>query len=133
MPFESGQSGNPNGRPAGARNKSALAIEALLYGDAEAITKKVVELAKTGDMAAIRLCMDRLCPPRKDRHVLFALPPLTRPADAVNASAAIAAAVAAGELTPSEAGDLMRVVDGYARALEAADFEARLAKLEAKK
>jgi uroporphyrinogen-III synthase len=58
-----------------------------------------------GDLTAIRLCLDRLCPPRKDRHVTFDLPKMETAADAVVATSAIAAAVAVGELTPSEAGE----------------------------
>ena len=65
MPFEPGQSGNPAGKAKGTRNKVTLAIEALLDGEAEALTRKAIELAKAGDMAALRLCMDRLAPPRK--------------------------------------------------------------------
>ena len=63
MPFEPGQSGNPAGKARGTRNKVTLAIEALLDGEAEALTRKAIELAKAGDMAALRLCLDRLAPP----------------------------------------------------------------------
>src|ERR1700716_2949183 len=93
------QPGNP-GRPKGARNKATVAAELLLDGDAEAITSKAIELAKEGDMAAIRICMDRFCPPRKDRPISFELPKLERVADASAAMAAIVSAVASGELTP---------------------------------
>jgi hypothetical protein len=125
-PYKPGQSGNPAGRPPGSRNKATLAIEAMLEGEAEAIGRKAIELAKSGDLTAIRLCLDRLCPPRKDRHVNFELPPMQKPADAVAATAAIVDAVARGDLTPSEAGELSRVVAAYATTLEAADFDARL-------
>jgi len=50
--------------------------------------------------------------------------------DAVNASAAIVAAVADGDLTPSEASELSKVVDSYARTLQAAEFDERISKLE---
>ena len=131
--FEPGQSGNPAGRPKGVRSATALTMEALLEGEADAITRKAIELAKAGDTAMIRLCMDRLCPPRKDRFVTFELPKLNRAADAVQASAAMVEAVAKGDLTPSEAGELSKIVDAYTRALQATDFEERLAKLEAAK
>ena len=55
--FQKGHSCNPNGKPKGARNKATLAAEALLDGEAEAITRKAIEKAKEGDMAAIRLCL----------------------------------------------------------------------------
>ena len=55
--FKSGQSGNPSGRPKGSLNKSTLATQALLDGEAEALTRKVVELAKEGNPVALRLCL----------------------------------------------------------------------------
>ena len=67
MPFEKGESGNPAGRPRGSRNRATLLMEGLLADDAEAIGRKAIEMAKQGDMAAIRLCMDRLAPVRAIR------------------------------------------------------------------
>src|SRR3954470_16848279 len=105
-PFKKGQSGNPAGKPKGARHRTTMAVDALLEGEAETITRKAVELAKAGDTVALRLCMDRLAPPRRDRPVPFTLPKLDTVADAKAASAAILEAVAEGELTPNEAADL---------------------------
>src|SRR5580704_6937267 len=76
-PFKAGRSGNPAGKPKGSRNAATLAMEALLDGESEALTRKAIELAKGGDMAALRLCLDRILPPRKDRPVSFALPVIT--------------------------------------------------------
>jgi hypothetical protein len=131
--FMPGQSGNPNGRPKGSRHKTTLAIEKLLDGEGEEITRKAIDLAKGGDMGAIRICLDRLAPPRKDRHIEFVLPKMQKASDASDASAAIVKAVSVGELTPSEAGELMKVVESYARTLQACDFEARLERLENQK
>jgi hypothetical protein len=130
--FKPGQSGNPNGRPAGSRNKASLALDELLDGEAENITRKAIERAKAGDGPALRLCMDRLAPPRRDRHIAFALPTLETAADAKNAAAAIVRAVADGELTPSEAAELSKLLDNFTRILEATDFETRLEALERK-
>jgi hypothetical protein len=131
MPFEKGESGNPAGRPRGSRNRATLLMEGLLADDAEAIGRKAIAMAKQGDMAAIRLCMDRLSPPRKGEPVAFELPPLEKPADSVAAAATIVAAVAAGELTPSEAAELAKVIDVYVRAIATKAFDERLTKLEA--
>jgi len=131
MPFEKGESGNPAGRPRGSRNRATLLMESLLADDAEAIGRKAIAMAKQGDMAAIRLCMDRLSPARKGEPVAFELPPLDKPADSVAAAATIVAAVAAGELTPSEAAELAKVIDVYVRAIATKAFDERLTKLEA--
>ena len=91
---------------------------------------KAIELAKDGDLAALRLCLDRIAPPRKDRPVLFELPPVSSAADAANAAAALLKAVAVGDLTPAEASELGKLIEAYIKALEATDFAERLDKLE---
>ena len=68
-PFEKGRSGNPAGRPRGNRNRSTLAAQLLLQGEAEALTRKAVELAPSGDPTALRLCLDRLIAPHRERLV----------------------------------------------------------------
>ena len=69
-------------------------------------------------------------PARKDRPVSFDMPRIETVADSVKATAAIASAVADGELSPMEAAELIKVVDGYTRAVETADLAARLTRLE---
>src|SRR3954469_16604258 len=78
MAFQKGQSGNPSGKPKGTRHRVTMAAETLMEGEAEAITRKAIELAKEGDSPALRLCMDRIYPPRRDRPVRFRLRPSTR-------------------------------------------------------
>jgi Family of unknown function (DUF5681) len=97
MPFEPGKSGNPAGKLKGTRNKTTLAVEALLDGEAETITRKAIELAKDGDLAALRLCLDRIAPPRKNRSVMLELPPVSRAADAANAAATLLEAMRQAE------------------------------------
>jgi Family of unknown function (DUF5681) len=130
--FKPGESGNPAGKPKGARHKTTLACDALLEGEAEAITRKAIELAKDGDGPALRLCMDRVAPARRDRPVPFTLPTLETAADAKNAAAAIVRAVADGDLTPSEAAESSKLLDNFIRVLEATDVQARLEALERK-
>jgi uncharacterized protein DUF5681 len=129
-PFKKGQSGNPIGRPHGIRNRATLAAEILLDGEAEALTRKAIELAKGGDLTALRLCMDRVLAPRKDRPVRFELPALAKAEDAPKAMGAIAAAVASGNLSLSDAAEVSRIVEGFVRALEATDLELRLRAVE---
>lgn len=129
-PFKPGKSGNPAGEPKGARHKTTLAIEALLDGEAEVLTRKAIELAKGGDMQALRLCMDRLAPPRKDRSVAFAMPSIETVDDLPAATRAIMEAVSVGDITPSEAAELGKLVDAHVRAIEVSDINKRLEALE---
>jgi hypothetical protein len=128
--FAKGQSGNPSGKPKGCRNATTILFDELLKANAKDLIEKAIEMAKGGDGPALRLCIDRLAPARKDRPVWFDLPEMKEARDAVNASAAIVAAVANGDLTPMEASELGKLIESYARTLQAVEFEARLTKLE---
>lgn len=130
--FKTGQSGNPGGRPKGSLNKSTLASQALLEGEAEALTRKAVELAKEGNPVALRLCLERLLPPRKDRPINFSLPKVKGPEDLPKALGAILQAVAQGEITPIEGQTLIAMLDAYRKGLETTDLETRMAAIEEK-
>jgi Family of unknown function (DUF5681) len=129
-PFKPGQSGNPAGKPKGTRNAITLAMEALLDGESDALTRKAIELAKGGDLQALRLCLERILPPRKDRPVTFTLPTVTSAKDALSALSALLTAVSTGELTPSEAAEIGKLVDGYVKATEINELAERLERLE---
>ena len=129
--FTPGKSGNPAGKPKGARNKTTLAIEALLAGEAEELTHKAIEMAKEGDGPALRMCLDRLAPPRKDSPVCFDLPPIKSVADTVEASSALLSAVAGGDVTPDEAARIMSLLTSHKVLVETGEFERRLEALEA--
>ena len=128
--FSKGQSGNPAGKPKGARNRTTLAVEALMEGDAEAITRKAIEAALAGDMVAIRMVLDRIAPGPKDRAVPFDMPELKAPADAPLIISALLKAVALGDLAPSEAEAVAKLVEFYRRSVETANIEARLKLVE---
>lgn len=121
------------GSKKGSRHKTTIAIEALLEGEHEALTRAAIEKALEGDTTAIRLCLDRLAPPRKDVPVSFELPPIKSAEDAVIASSALLAAVASGEVTPDEAGRVMALLTSHKNLVETGDLESRIAALEAKK
>jgi hypothetical protein len=130
MQFQKGQSGNPAGRPRGALNRATVLAQELLSARVESIAGKLIELAEGGDMRAIRVCMEQLVPVIKHQPIAVELPPIEKPADSVEAVASIAAAVAAGELTATEAAQLAKVADVYVRALDSKGFDERLSKLE---
>jgi hypothetical protein len=107
-----------------------MAVETLLDGEAEAIARKAIEKALEGDMVALRLCLERLLPPRRDRPVVFDLPKIEGVSDALNASSAVLTACAAGNLSPGEAVEVMGLISSHVRVLEMTDIEARLTAVE---
>ncbi|HEX4113594.1 MAG TPA: DUF5681 domain-containing protein [Stellaceae bacterium] len=131
-PFERGQSGNPAGRLLGSRNHATMFAQALLDNDLEILMKQTIDRALKGDPLALKLCIERILAPQRQAKVRIELPPLKNAEDATRAFAAIAAAVAEGELAPGEARDLSLVPHGFLRALDAHDFEQRLTALESK-
>src|SRR5437016_9754283 len=130
-PFETGRSSNPLGRGVGCRNRTTIAAAALLAGQAEALTQTAVELALLGDPTALRLCLERILPPCRDRMVKFALPPIESAADIAAAMKGVTSALAGGVISPGEAATIAAVVDTFVRAIETSDFERRLKLLEA--
>lgn len=121
--------GNP-GKPKGARSRVTLAVEALLEGQHEALTKAAIDKALEGDTVALRLCLDRIAPTRRDAPISFELPAVSTVPDAVAASSAVLAAVAAGEVSPDEGGRVMALLTAHKTIVEAGDLERRIVALE---
>jgi hypothetical protein len=101
-----------------------------LDGQAVVLAQKAVELALKGDVTALKICLERLVPPRKDAPVSITLPTVHTTADLPGASQAILQAVADGQLTPSEAQAIAGIVADHRKNLEIGDLEARVVALE---
>jgi hypothetical protein len=122
-------SGNPAGRPPGARHKTTIMLEQQMVDDAERVTKRVIQAAIKGNMVAAKLILDRAVPPRKAR-VAFEVPPVRTAADAVVCLGRIVEAMARGELSAEEAAAVSSVVETFRRVIETETFEERLSALE---
>jgi hypothetical protein len=105
-------------------------MEALLDGEAESLTRKAIELALAGDTTALRLCLERILPIRKDRPVQLELPPIEGVRDLARATMVLLQAVAAGEITPAEAGEVAKLVEVHRRTVETVELEERLRRVE---
>jgi len=128
--FQPGQSGNPAGKPRGTRNAALAALDAIGQEGAEGVLRGVVAKAKGGDLKAAEIVLRRVWPEQKGRTLAIDLPPLECAADLAKALGAIVQAVAAGEVTPEEAGALAGVLELHRRAIDTADLDARLAAIE---
>ena len=128
--FKRGQSGNPRGKPKGAKNKSTLAAERLLEGSLDRICKRIEEEALNGNMQAAKMILDRFLPCRKDRTIRIDLPQIKTHDDVLSVIGCIVNAVGNGEISPSEGESLSRTIDMYSKALEAHELELRLSAIE---
>src|SRR5712691_693644 len=116
--FAKGASGNSAGRPPGIMNQATRIAALLLTGEAGALTRKAIELALAGDIAALRLCLDRLIAPQREQPVAFAMPPIEDAADLAGAMAALAGAAATGAIRPAELAALSQLVEAQGRVIE---------------
>ena len=123
-PFPKGN----GGRKPGSKNRATLVAQNLLKGEEEALVRKAIELALTGDGPMLKFLLDRILP--KQRSVQLALPDMIRADNAVDALGAIANAVADGDIAPSEAAPFATLIDTYARAIKVHEHESRLDKIE---
>ena len=130
--WKPGQSGNPAGRPKGSRNRATVIAEQLLQADAERLTRTAIDLALGGDRTCLRLCLERLLPPVKER-------PLTLEGSDEEASQRLSDrvqsvwnAVLQGRITPREGSALAGLLESYRKAREMDDLQARVETLEAR-
>ena len=87
-------------------------------------------MALTGDTVALRLCLDHIAPPKKDRTVSVKLPKVKTASDAVNASTSVLKAVSDGEITPDEGARILSLLTAHKALIETCELEARLTALE---
>lgn len=128
--FKKGKSGNPQGKPKGAKHKASLMAEMLFETEIEAVCHHVINQAKEGNMQAAKIILDRLLPPKKDRPINFKLPMIHNAADALRVGRLICHAVGNGEITPLEGEALSKIVEIQAKNIELFDFGTRLEAIE---
>jgi hypothetical protein len=121
--------GNP-GRPHGSKNKVTQMVEELVENDGENLTRKIIELAKDGDVRCLLWCIDRLWPQRRGEPINLDLPKIDQVQDVAPAIAAVARAASKGTITTEQASQIVGVLNSFATALSAADFAVRLEKVE---
>ena len=153
--FEKGKSGNPAGRRAGAGNRTTQVARARIECEADPLAfltqvmrgEPIPLMPVPGDeitdapppsiptlaerIAAARVLAGKLVPDAKDRAIRFDLGSVATPADALRGMGEVVSAMSRGELTPSEAGSIISVIESFTKSWEASELESRLAAVEA--
>jgi hypothetical protein len=128
--FKKGQSGNPAGRPRGARNRATLMIAALLDEEGPRLMREAIDRALDGDSLLLRCCVTRMVPVPRGRPVELDLAEGSAAGDVLASLTATVRAMAEGTISPLEAADVAEVLEGQRRAVETGDLERRLMRLE---
>jgi hypothetical protein len=130
--FSKGASGNPAGRPLGSRNHATLLMESLLQGQAEQLIQKTIDMALAGDTNAMRLCLDRIIPARKDRPIQLNLLPVETVQQVSLAVGKVVTAVGNGEITPTEGEVVSNILTVQRDIMTTANLERRVEGIEQK-
>jgi len=130
QPFQRGQSGNPRGRRPGARNRTCALALKLMDAEAEPVIVALIQAAKGGDVAAIKLVLERIAPQSRNRPVHFYVPPIVSAADLGGAMNTILQAAGDGSLTPDEAASIASLIETRRRTIETVELEERITALE---
>jgi hypothetical protein len=128
--FQPGRSGNPGGRVRGTLNNRVNPLRKLLMREGLPVLRKVIEMAKAGDVGAARIVVDRILP--RERLITLALPKITDAASALLALAQLFDHCARGEMTASEVSNLSSLAKSYIEIDAVAQLRDQVAVLEAK-
>ena len=123
--FQKGQSGNPGGRPPGSVNKNLR----MLRDAAEAILPDLIDRAKSGDLEAQKLILDRGIPRLRAVSMPEALPQLE--GTLTDQARALVALIAAGDLSTTVAAEIAGIITASARVEEVDQLRDELKALRA--
>ena len=131
--WKPGQSGNPKGSKTGSRNKTSLATENLFLDEQEALTCKCISLALNGNLPALKIAIDRICPVRRSVPTkIDGMPEIKKVEDTSKLTEFLLTAVAKGKLSIMDSEILSRITDKHIKALEMNQIVQRIEDLEEK-
>lgn len=129
-PFEKGVSGNPAGRPQGARNRSTALRDLISDDQSEAILNTMIKAAMDGNLTAARYLLDRVAPALHSQSIMIDLPPIETVEAGAQAIDATLKAVGQGDITLNEAKEIIELIKDRIKLIETVSFEQRLLKVE---
>jgi hypothetical protein len=129
--YVSGVSGNPQGKAKGTPNKRTQ-LAKLFEPHAKELIEKAVELAKAGDLHALRICIERLVPKARSESISLPLPDIdfTKANALLTFGAEIIRAVTNQELTLEEGKTLASIIEAQRKNIETGELATRIEEIE---
>jgi hypothetical protein len=127
--WKKGESGNPKGRPPGAKDRRTVAMEEFINAGPE-VALAVVRAAKAGDVSAAALVLARIAPPLK-AHAPTVRFNLDVGRSLTEQAAQVLEAVAMGAVDPECGCSLIQAISVYAKLREGDELATRLSHVEA--
>ncbi|WP_412756284.1 DUF5681 domain-containing protein [Legionella bozemanae] len=129
--FKKGHSGNPTGRKPGTKNKTTH-LAMLLTPHAEDLINKAVELALSGDVQALKLCLERLIPRATSQHFQFDIntPDMEQTQNLSVISRHIINLMLTGNMTPEYAQKFLATLESHRKLIEHSDLIRKIDELE---
>lgn len=125
MTFKKGTSGNAKGRP--STNVTADKLRKSINDDMPDILNKLIELAKGGDVQAIKLVLERVCPALKPQAVPISLTVCDSLAEQGNE---IIRATMQGQIPPDIGSQLITALSNQGKLIELQEMQERLQRIE---
>lgn len=128
MQFQSGESGNPNGRPKGTGHRQQL-FNDLVAPHREALFEKAIKMALAGNESMLRLFLERILPAKPhDEPVNLELPEdITKRELLLTMGEKVLRAIANQDITPTQGKVILGLVEEQKRlvSIQENDFEMR--------
>jgi Family of unknown function (DUF5681) len=123
--FKSGESGNPKGRPPGLTTANKIRHE--IQESLPSILETVVKAAQSGDMAACKLILDRVCPTIKPVAL-----PINLPVNGglVEQGGEVIRATLAGQIPPDIGAQLITALSNQGKLVDLEELSDRLKRIE---
>ena len=125
MAFKKGVTGNAKGRPSG--KTPAILLRKSIADDMPEIVATLINLAKSGDVAAAKILIDKVCPSLKPQAMAISIPVKNTLVEQGNA---IIKATMSGNIPPDVGAALIGALTGQVKIVEIDDLTKRIEKLE---
>lgn len=122
--FEKGKSGNAKGRP---KSMTASLLRQAINEDMPDILNKLIELAKGGDVQAIKLLVERVCPALKPQAVPISIPFVE---SLTGQGHEIIKATMSGQIPPDIGSQLITALSNQGKLIELQELTERLQRIE---